>query len=153
MEGLRTVVVLQDSSSIKAGPMMLCWTSASLLVVAPGGWLACHPAQGDSTFTQVQPSHQEPEVSLLLIRDGAPLVPAALPVWTSCFEFLLLTQLRETATDLRKPQATQIHPATEPALLLPCWDLGTVKGSHMLLPPGSFSPSGKFTRESLRRRL
>lgn len=25
----------------------------------PGGWLACHPVQGDSTLTLVQPPHQE----------------------------------------------------------------------------------------------
>lgn len=89
---------LQNNSSRRAGPTMLCWTSASPCQWwHPGGWLACHPARGDSTFTQVQPPHQEPDVSLLLSWDRAPLLPAALPIWTSCFEyrFLVLTQPQE----------------------------------------------------------
>lgn len=92
---------------------MLCWTISSPCQCE--GWLACHPLQGDSTFIQVQPPHQE--------------LPGALPSWTSCFEyrFLLLMQLQETAKAPRRPQATRVHPATMPTLLLPCWDLGPSK--------------------------
>lgn len=91
-----------------------------------------------------------------LVRREHRLLPAALPIWTSCFEysrFLLLVQLRETATALRRPQATRVHPATELALLLPCWELGTIEGSHEHLPLSSFSPPRMLRQESLRHRL
>lgn len=51
---------MQNSSSRKASPLVLCWCQH------PGGWLACHPAQNHSML--------ELRASLLLSWEGLPCV-------------------------------------------------------------------------------
>lgn len=68
MEGLQTKPQMSckkqlQKSRLHDALLDQCFT---LYLVPPGVWPACHPAQGDSPFTQVQPPDQE------LVWDRAP---------------------------------------------------------------------------------